>query len=243
MKKLLIIGAGGFGREVLTMAVDNPNYNVNWTIKGFLDNRPGVLDGFTRHPGLIRDPMDYDEDKLSRYRRDYPVLGDPLTYVPQEGDVFLCAIGDPAQRRKYTAALIERGVEFVKLVHPLAAVSSFASIGPGSIIGAYASLSPDCRIGQHVTISNYTAVAHDTTIGDWVEIGAHCLIAGNVSVSSGARIHPGSIITAKSRVGEDAVVAAGSVVFKYVKSNTTVLGNPARRFDWKPDDAPDQGQA
>jgi sugar O-acyltransferase (sialic acid O-acetyltransferase NeuD family) len=242
MKNLIIIGAGGFGREVLMMAVDNPCCNVDWTIKGFLDNRPGILDGFVQDANKVAYAMDYSEEKRARYRRDYPVLGDPLTYVPQEGDVFLCALGDPAERRKYAAALIEKGAEFIRLVHPLAAVSTFASIGLGSIIGAYVSLSPDCRIGQHVTISTYTAVAHDTTIADWVEIGAHCLIAGNVSISAGARIHPGSIITAKSRIGENAVVAAGSVVFKNVNANTTVLGNPARRFDWKPDTSPGEAQ-
>ncbi|MGX8881690.1 acetyltransferase [Methylovorus sp. SPW-M1] len=235
MKNLIIIGASGFGREVLMMAIDNPSHQLDWVIKGFLDNRPGILDGFATHAAELPDAMDYTEEKRLRYRRDYPVLGDPLSYVPEADDVFLCAIGNPADRRKYTEPLIEKGAQFIRLVHPLAAVSTFAAIGKGSIIGPYASLSPDSRIGQHVTVSSYTAIAHDTEVADWVEIGAHCLIAGNVSIASGARIHPGSVVTAKSRIGENAVVAAGSVVFKHVSANTTVIGNPAHRFDWKPE--------
>lgn len=233
MKNLIIIGAGGFGREVLMMAVDNPCNGADWVIKGFLDNRSDILDGFTQDANAVPYAMDYSEEKRARYRRDYPILGDPLTYEPAEGDVFLCALGDPAERRKYAEPLLARGAEFVRLVHPLAAVSAFASIGLGSIVGAYVSLSPDCRIGQHATVSYGAVLGHDTTIADWAEIGTHCLIGGNVSIGAGARVYPGAIVTPKVRIGEQAVVAAGSVVFKSVEAHTTVLGNPARAFNWK----------
>jgi sugar O-acyltransferase (sialic acid O-acetyltransferase NeuD family) len=239
MKQLLIIGAGGFGREVLMLAIDNPSFGLDWSIKGFLDSRSTILDSFVKDPAALPDAMDYSPEKRLKYRRDYPIVGDPLLYEPQPGDVFLCAIGDPAERRKYAGPLIDKGAEFIRLVHPLASVSTFATIGAGSIISAYASLSPDCKVGRHVTISSYTAIAHDVTIADWVEIGAHGLVAGNVHIATGARIHPGSVLTAGSTIGENAVVAAGSVVFKRVPANTTVIGNPARKFDWKPSSAPD----
>ena len=154
MKNLIIIGAGGFGREVLMMAIDSPCNGADWIIKGFLDNRPNILDGFTQDANNVAYAMDYSEEKRTRYRRDYPILGDPLTYEPREDDVFLCALGDPAQRRKYVEPLLAKGAEFVRLVHPLAAVSAFASVGLGSIIGAYVSLSPDCQVGQHVTVDD-----------------------------------------------------------------------------------------
>ena len=237
MKNLLIIGAGGFGREVLMMAIDNPSYGVDWVIKGYLDSRSDVLDAFSKDSNLLPDSMDYSPEKRERYNRNYPIVGDPLSYEPQAGDVFICAVGAPADRRKYAEPLIAKGAQFIRLVHPLSAISTFAEIGAGSIIGAYASMSPDSKIGRHVSISSYTAIAHDVTIEDWVEIGAHCLVAGNVNVASGARIHPGSVVTPKSQIGENAVVAAGSVVFKHVSANTTVMGNPARKFDWKPDTA------
>lgn len=233
MKQLLIIGAGGFGREVLMLALDNPSHGVDWVVKGYLDSRSHALDAFVKDAAELPDAMDYDAGKRAHYRRDYPIVGDPLSYEPQADDVFLCAVGDPAERRKYAEPLQAKGARFIRLVHPLAAVSVYAAIGEGSIIGPYASLSPDCRIGRHVTVSSYTAIAHDARIDDWVEIGAHCLLAGHVNVETGARIHPGSVLTAKSSVGARSVVAAGSVVFKRVPADTTVIGNPARRFDWK----------
>lgn len=215
------------------MAIDSPCNGADWIIKGFLDNRPNILDGFTQDANNVAYAMDYSEEKRTRYRRDYPILGDPLTYEPREGDVFLCALGDPAQRRKYVEPLLAKGSEFVRLVHPLAAVSAFASVGLGSIIGAYVSLSPDCHVGQHVTVSYGAVLGHDTIVADWAEIGTHCLISGNVKIGAAARIYQGAIITPKSQIGEHAVVAAGSVVFKSVKAHTTVIGNPARTFNWK----------
>jgi sugar O-acyltransferase (sialic acid O-acetyltransferase NeuD family) len=206
---------------------------VDWVIKGFLDNRPNILDGFTQDANDVPNAIDFPEEKRARYRRDHPILGDPLTYEPQEGDVFLCALGDPAQRRKYVEPLLAKGAEFVRLVHPLAAVSAFASVGLGSIIGAYVSLSPDCHIGQHVTVSYGAVLGHDTTVADWAEIGTHCLISGNVKIGTAARVYPGAIITPKAHIGEQAVVGAGSVVFKSVKEHTTVMGNPARTLNWK----------
>jgi len=215
------------------MAIDNPCNGADWVIKGFLDNRPGILDGFTQDANKVVDAMSFSQERRERYHRNFNILGDPLTYVPQEGDVFLCALGDPFERQKYVRPLLARGAEFIRLVHPLSSVSAFAGIGLGSIIGAYVSLSPDCKIGQHVTVGYGAVLGHDTTVADWVEIGTHCLIGGNVKVGEATRVYPGAIISPKAQIGQHVVVAAGSVVFKSVPPYTTVLGNPARVFNWR----------
>ena len=233
MKQLLIIGAGGFGREVLMMAIDNPANGLQWQIKGFLDSRKDILKAFVPRAESLPDAMEYTQEKRDRYRRDYPIIGDPITHVPATDEVFLCALGAPADRRKYAEPILAKGGEFIRLVHPLGAISTFASVGRGSIVGPYASLSPDSRVGKFVTISSYTALAHDVVIADWTEIGAHCLIAGGVSIGEGVRVNPGTVLTPGVRIGDGAVVAAGSVVFGDVPPGVTVLGNPARRFNWK----------
>jgi sugar O-acyltransferase (sialic acid O-acetyltransferase NeuD family) len=233
MKQLIIIGAGGYGREVLTMAIDNPDNGVFWQVKGFLDNRRSLLDGFASRPESMPDAITFTQQERDRYRRDFAILGDPLTYTPAPDDVFLCALGSPADRRQYTAPILANGGEFIRLVHPNTAVSAFAAIGTGSIVGPYASLSPDSRVGRFASVSSYTALAHDVVVGDWTEIGGHCLIAGGVTIGEGVRIHPGAVLTPGVRIGDGATVAAGSVVFGDVPRGLTVLGNPARRFDWK----------
>ena len=75
-KHLVIIGAGGFGREVYTWALQTIQGGAPWAIKGFLDDKSGTLDG---------------------YKYDVPHLNTVADYVPQQKDVFLCAIGEPKQ--------------------------------------------------------------------------------------------------------------------------------------------------
>jgi sugar O-acyltransferase (sialic acid O-acetyltransferase NeuD family) len=237
MKKLLIVGAGGFGREVLTLALDNPKCRVEWQIAGYLDSRRDILKGFASDFSQIRDAAQASDEVRALYRRDYPVLGDPLQHEPQPDEVFVCALGDPAHRLRYAQPLLDKGAVFISLVHPRAAVSAYSTIAPGCIIGPFAALSPDAHLDAFVTVNSYSAVSHDVRVGPWTEIGGHCLIAGGAVIGERVRIHPGSIVAANAQIGDGAVVAAGSVVFGKVPAATTVMGNPARRFDWKADPA------
>ena len=45
MKDLLIVGAGGLGRELLQWVKDVNSAEATWHIKGFLDDNPNRLDG------------------------------------------------------------------------------------------------------------------------------------------------------------------------------------------------------
>ena len=110
------------------------------------------------------------------------VVGDPTTYRPEKDDIFLCAVGDPLERRRYASPIVRKGGEFIVLVHPLASVSAFVSLGRGSMIGPFASVSPDVRIGEFVTVNSYTGIGHDVKIGSWCEIDGHCLIAGRACI-------------------------------------------------------------
>ena len=43
MNKLIIVGAGGFGREVLQWALQSNDYGKKWEIAGFLDDNLNKL--------------------------------------------------------------------------------------------------------------------------------------------------------------------------------------------------------
>lgn len=233
MKNLLIIGAGGFGREVLNWVLDHSRNGIDWKIKGFLDSRVNVLTGFATDSAGIPDAVPYLPEVHAHFRRDFGIVGDPMTYVPGPDDIFLCAVGDPVDRQRYAKRIIDKGGYFIALVHPKALVSTFASLGRGSIIGPFASVSPDAKIGEFVTVNSYTGIAHDVKIGDWCEIDGHCLIAGRARIGTGVRVHGGAIITPDSIVGDEAVVGAGSVVLGRIPAGVTVFGNPAKRLSWK----------
>ena len=233
MKRLIIIGAGGFGREVLIWALDNPVSTIEWQVAGFLDSRTGILDGFAKAASQVKDHVSHSVPLQDKYHRGFPILGDPLTYSPRPDDVFICALGDPGQRRKYAEPLLSKGGNFITLFHPKAEISVFAAIGRGSIIGPFASISPDARLGEFVVVNSYTGIGHDAAIGNWSTIDGHCLLAGHAHIGEETQVHGGSVITPGARIGNRAKVGAGSVVIGKVPDGITVFGNPARRFDWR----------
>ena len=53
MKHLIIIGAGGLGRQMFAWAKECPGYNKEFDIKGFLDDNKNALNGFKGYPEVI----------------------------------------------------------------------------------------------------------------------------------------------------------------------------------------------
>ncbi|WP_268988948.1 NeuD/PglB/VioB family sugar acetyltransferase [Xanthomonas albilineans] len=202
---VLIIGAGGFGRGIAAMARhDDPGYGRDWDIKGFLDSRSALA-----------------ATSL------WPIVGDPDSYAPVPGDLFVCALGDPAARRRYSQPLLARGADFMVL-RPRLREASPTPIGRGSLFEVGVSIGADSRIGEFVTILATTIIGHDVVIGDYVQIGNFVFVGGGVTIGSDVVIHPHSTLIPGITIGDGAVIGAGSVVVKDVPPQVTVAGNPAR---------------
>ena len=153
----MIIGAGKSGREIYTWAEQAIAAGQPLRIKGFLDSRTTVLDGFT-----------YDAK----------ILGAVDTYEIEEDDVFIGAIGDPRQKRVYYSPVGERGGQFINLIHPSAVIGSNVQLGSGIVMAPFSVITADVRIGNHVTIGSFSNIGHDVVIGDWCQISSHCGVNG-----------------------------------------------------------------
>lgn len=207
MKNLLIIGAGGWGREVLALLKADPAHEKTWTIRGFLDNRTHILDG-----------LGYEST---------PIVGDPIDYIPQPQDVFVCALGNPQQRDQYSRPIQAAGGNFLS-IHAHALLGERVQLGIGCLLSHLTQISPEVQVGDFVNIQTQTVIGHDVHIGNYVQIGAMCFIGGSVHIGNHAVIHPHATITSGAQIGEGATVGAGAVVVKNVAPYTTVFGNPAR---------------
>ena len=206
MKQLLIIGAGGFGRELYGAAKEALGFGTEFEIKGFLDARADALKGFAGYPS---------------------VLGDPATYVPQADEVFITALGDIAARRRCVAAVEAKGGVFVSIIHRSAYLGPNVRVGAGSFLAPNVSLTADITVGRHVAVFHSSSIGHDSVLGDFAHVYAQCSVGGAVRVGEGAIVYPGSVIVPRRELGTAAVVGAGSVVFLDVAAGVTVHGNPA----------------
>ena len=211
MKQLLIIGARGWGREVYDIAKACSEAGADFTVKGFLDDKAEALDGYDNYP---------------------PIISPVETYGIQKDDVFICALGDVNYKKQYADIIINKGGEFISLVHPTAVLGTNAKIGNGCVVGAFANLSNDTVMGDFVTMSIRSGMGHDSSIGNYSHIGGHCAISGFVTIGESVTMHPGCIIVPHRKIGDNAVIGTGSVVLGNVKAGVTVFGNPAKKIDF-----------
>lgn len=212
MKQLIIIGASGFGRDLVDIAKSMPNYEVDFAIKGFLVHKKEYL------------------SSLDKYPQYPPVLGMVDDYKVSNNDVFVCSLGDVNEKKSVVQPLVEKGWDFYTLVHPTARVSPFASIDEGTIIEANVTIGSGAHIGSHCLIQTSSVIAHDDIIGDFSRIDCNVVCVGNVIVEEGATIHTSSVINHGVRVGSFSTIGAMSFVIRKVKPGVTVQGNPAKQI-------------
>ncbi len=210
MKNLIVIGAGGFGREVLSWARQSTAHGREWQIKGFIDDNPQALDG---------------------KRCGAPWLARIQDYAPEQNDLFLCAVGNPATKKACSELIMSRGGRFTTLIHPSVVLGDEISLGEGVILCPYAVLSGYNILGRGVVVNMHSTVDHDAVVGDWTQVNCHCDLTGGVKI--GTQVWFGSHVTVAPgiQVGDRAFLGIGSVIVRNVEPGSKVFGVPARRIE------------
>jgi len=207
-KDLVILGAGGFGREVLWQLSEVEYYSKVYNILGFVDDDPEL------------------RDKLIN---GFPVLGNDewLVNYPKEICVVIC-IGNPKVRKKiYEELRLNSNISFPTVIARDVQYSDFVKFGQGSIICSSNVLTVNITIGDFVIINLDCTVGHDTILDDFVTLYPSVNVSGNVYIGSCAEIGTGVNIIQGKSIGENTVVGAGSVVVRDIPSNCTAVGVPA----------------
>lgn len=203
MKKIIVVGAGGFGKEVAWMAK-----RCGREVLGFLDGTP---------------------EKQNTKIMGYDVLG-PLDNASQYINCeFLIAIGNPRSRKKiFEIFFKDERFKFGTLVDPSAIIGEMVSIGAGSIICAGVILTVDIEVGQHAIININSTIGHDVRIQNFVTIAPNSSISGNVILENLVEVGTNATLREKLVVKEGAMIGMGGVVTKNVPANHVMVGNPAK---------------
>lgn len=207
LKNLVIIGAGGCGREVLQWAKHINAINPKWEIKGFLE---------------------YDEHALDGKGHDIGICGNDDTYEIKEEDEFICAIGDSGLREKVANKLMERGARFTNIIHPTAIVAETSRLGNGVVIYPFSIISDNAVVGDGTIINSHTTIGHDSHVGGYSTISAHCDITGMCDVGERVFMGTSSHLVPRSVIGNDVFICAGSTVMSRLRDHVKVMGNPAK---------------
>jgi sugar O-acyltransferase (sialic acid O-acetyltransferase NeuD family) len=208
LKQVVIIGAGGFAREVLDVFDAVNAITPTYEVLGF------VVDQQYGKPGEIINAK--------------PILGGFDWLEKHKGIHTVCGVGAPEHRLQLIRRAAEAGSTFCSIVHPNVILTRWIEIGEGTVITAGCILTNQIKIGNHVHINLDSTIGHDVVIEDYVTISPGAHISGNIVLKEGSYIGTGANIIEKKVIGNWSVVGAGSTVTKDVPDNSTVVGIPAR---------------
>jgi len=210
MKDLVIIGAGGFGREVADTVHCINQVKKTYNLLGFVDD---------------------DENLKSKTINDIIVLGnrEDLKALCASKQIHAVIAIANAKIKKEIAKDLEGFVTWENIIHPTAQISDYCEMGTGNIFQAFSFVGPNTGIGNHCMINTRSGMGHDARMEDYVSVMSVCDITGGVHLKEGVYLALGVGIIPGITIGEGAYICAGSIVFKDVEAGATMIGNPAKR--------------
>lgn len=208
-KKLCIVGAGGFAREVLCCFIDG------------LKNTERPLHELACF--MVKDE-DFVEEEIMGVRVIKHSEFDPALYHVVIG------IGEPAIRKKVVESLPAH-TQYVSVIHPTAILSQWVEVGEGCVITAGTIVTCNVKIGRHVHLNLHTSIGHDCVIGDY------CTTTPGVNVSGictlGECVYLGTNVSVKQGITicNDVTVGMGGVVVKNITEPGVYIGNPVKKLE------------
>lgn len=216
MQDIVIVGAGGLGREISEWVEDINEVAPAFRLLGFLDD-DGRRHGQVCHGVTILGGTEWLEAQ-------------PKTVGVVVG------VGSPPAKRRVIERLRAAGVtSFPRIVHPQAVVGRFVEVGEGTVVCPGAIVTTDVRLGRFVTLNFGLTVGHDARVDDYVTLAPGVNLSGYVHVGEGCDLGAGAVVVPSAEIGAWSIVGAGAAVTRSLPPNCTAVGVPARPIKTRPD--------
>jgi sugar O-acyltransferase (sialic acid O-acetyltransferase NeuD family) len=183
MEKLLLVGAGGFGRVVLEHA--SGIYDC-----AFLDDGEAkVVDGV---------PVIGKTYDMAAFYPEYKML--------------LVTIGNNKLRERLYKQAAEIGYAFPNIIHPSAYVSPHAHIGTGCVILNNAVIQNNARCGDGCILNPGVELHHDSSIGSYCLIYTNSVVRSLTHVGDRVWIGSNATVSTSASVQDDGRVEDGETI-------------------------------
>lgn len=203
--RIVIAGAGGFGRGVYAWLRASPAHRVK--------------DGISE--------IVFIDDATPRVEPPAPIVSTIGAYVPDCDDQLICAIGIPETRRGIVHGLADKGCQFHTFVDDHVILAEGVKIGSGVVICPGVVVAANAVLGDHVHINFNCSIGHDTVVGSYSTLSPSVNIMGEVRVGESVFLGGSAVVLPRIELGANLTVGAGAVVVRSVKDSLTIVGNPA----------------
>jgi sugar O-acyltransferase (sialic acid O-acetyltransferase NeuD family) len=210
---IVVVGAGGFGREVLDVvdAINSLGHEPVWHVVGVVDDDPS-------------------DENLHRLRdRGVDFLGgsdEPLKWLDAMN--YAVGVGNPRVRRTLADKFDGAHFQAASLIHPSATLGFGVVVGDGAVICAGVRLTTNIRLGRHVHLNLNSTVGHDTTVGDFVSANPLASISGDCLIEDDVLIGVAGVVLNGVTIGQGSTVGGSACVVRDVPAGVVVKGVPAR---------------
>ena len=204
-KKIVIVGAGGFGREIASWYLDSELYNKKI---------------------VFVDKIKKGEIKIGDYR--FPIISniDEIDHDSME-KVFM-GVADPESKKNISQEYKQKNIKFSSFVHKSVIVAPGTKISEGTIICPYSVLSNNVYLGKFITVNLCCTIGHDAYLDDFNTLSSHVDITGGCKIGkmvfwgSGSRIIPNISVADRSKIG------AGAIVMNKITTAKTIYCMPSK---------------
>ena len=207
MKNIVIVGAGGVGRETSLIIQQINELKITWNLIGFIDD---------------------DVNSWGNVINGYPVIGGMDSLEKLSLDTYVVVAIANYKVKKRIVNKINNRFKFATIVHPRVWLHDYMTLGEGTIIYEGAILTTNIKVGNHVIISPKCGIGHDSIIKDYVSLLWNVNISGNDIIEEGVMMGSASTVIQGKRIGKGSTVGAGAVVIDNIDSYSTVVGVPAK---------------